>query len=145
MTSNSVEREVVARDREIDNPFTKDLQVTAIHGARPTSRTASRASPRRTSCSTRTPARSSPSSCTSSRARRSAACRPISTRRVLHADGEPLPGLYAAGEVAGFGGGGMHGYRALEGTFLGGCLFSGRTAGRALAAARSLARPWTLC
>jgi predicted oxidoreductase len=54
--------------------------------------------------------------------------------RVLGAGGDPLPGLYAAGEVAGFGGGGMHGYRALEGTFLGGCLFSGRTAGRALAA-----------
>jgi uncharacterized protein len=53
--------------------------------------------------------------------------------RVLAAGGEPLPGLYAAGEVAGFGGGGMHGYRALEGTFLGGCLFSGRTAGRAAA------------
>jgi predicted oxidoreductase len=50
--------------------------------------------------------------------------------RVLRADGEPLPGLYAAGEVAGFGGGGVHGYRALEGTFLGGCLFSGRIAGR---------------
>ena len=55
--------------------------------------------------------------------------------RVLHAGGEPVPGLYAAGEVAGFGGGGMHGYRALEGTFLGGCIFSGRTAGRAAAAA----------
>ncbi len=52
--------------------------------------------------------------------------------RVLRADGTPLPGLYAAGEVAGFGGGGMHGYRSLEGTFLGGCLFSGRVAGRAL-------------
>ena len=51
--------------------------------------------------------------------------------RVLDADGAPIPGLYAAGEVAGFGGGGMHGYRALEGTFLGGCLFSGRVAGRA--------------
>ena len=49
--------------------------------------------------------------------------------RVLRSDGEPLPGLYAAGEAAGFGGGGMHGYRALEGTFLGGCLFSGRVAG----------------
>ena len=46
-----------------------------------------------------------------------------------------VPGLYAAGEVAGFGGGGVHGYRALEGTFLGGCLFSGRVAGRAAAAA----------
>ena len=56
--------------------------------------------------------------------------------RVLGASGEPLPGLYAAGEVAGFGGGGMHGYRALEGTFLGGCLFSGRIAGRAAAEPR---------
>jgi predicted oxidoreductase len=55
--------------------------------------------------------------------------------RVLRKDGSPLPGLYAAGEVAGFGGGGMHGYRSLEGTFLGGCLFSGRAAGRAAAAA----------
>jgi predicted oxidoreductase len=55
--------------------------------------------------------------------------------RVLRADHTPLPGLYAAGEIAGFGGGGMHGYRSLEGTFLGGCLFSGRTAGRAAAAA----------
>jgi predicted oxidoreductase len=54
---------------------------------------------------------------------------------VLGADGAPLGGLYAAGEVSGFGGGGMHGYRALEGTFLGGCLFSGRAAGRAAAAA----------
>jgi predicted oxidoreductase len=54
--------------------------------------------------------------------------------RVLGSAGEPVPGLYAAGEVAGFGGGGMHGYRSLEGTFLGGCLFSGRTAGRAAAA-----------
>jgi predicted oxidoreductase len=50
--------------------------------------------------------------------------------RVLGTDGAPIPGLYAAGEAAGFGGGGMHGYRSLEGTFLGGCLFSGRTAGR---------------
>jgi uncharacterized protein len=55
--------------------------------------------------------------------------------RVLTADGTPLPGVYAVGEVAGFGGGGMHGYRSLEGTFLGGCLFTGRTAGRALARA----------
>ena len=53
--------------------------------------------------------------------------------RVIGAGGQPLPGLYAAGEVAGFGGGGYHGYRALEGTFLGGCLFSGRAAGRAIA------------
>jgi predicted oxidoreductase len=57
--------------------------------------------------------------------------------RVLDDVGAPVPGLYAAGEVAGFGGGGMHGYRALEGTFLGGCLFSGRAAGRAVALATS--------
>lgn len=55
--------------------------------------------------------------------------------RVFGGDLAPLPGLYAVGEAAGFGGGGMHGYRALEGSFLGGCLFSGRQAGRAAAAA----------
>ncbi len=53
--------------------------------------------------------------------------------RALGPAGEVVPGLYAAGEVAGFGGGGVHGYNALEGTFLGGCLFSGRAAGRDLA------------
>jgi len=52
--------------------------------------------------------------------------------RVIGHGGDPVPGLYAAGEVAGFGGGGMHGYNALEGTFLGGCIFSGRVAGRAV-------------
>jgi predicted oxidoreductase len=53
--------------------------------------------------------------------------------RVLRPDGEPIPGLYAAGEAAGFGGGGMHGKRSLEGTFLGGCVFSARLAARAIA------------
>jgi len=52
---------------------------------------------------------------------------------VLGIDGQPVPGLFAAGEVSGFGGGGVHGYRALEGTFIGGCLFSGRQVGRYLA------------
>ena len=55
--------------------------------------------------------------------------------RVLRMDGTAVPALYAAGEVAGFGGGGVHGYRALEGTFLGGCLYSGRVAGRSAATA----------
>ena len=55
--------------------------------------------------------------------------------RVLQPDGNPVDGLYAVGEAAGFGGGGMHGYRGLEGSFLGGCLFSGRIAGRAAASA----------
>ncbi len=57
--------------------------------------------------------------------------------RVFGTNGQIIPGLYAVGEAAGFGGGGMHGYRSLEGTFLGGCLFSGRNAGRA--AAKSVA------
>ncbi|WP_370267725.1 FAD-binding dehydrogenase [Nioella sp.] len=52
--------------------------------------------------------------------------------RVLRSDGQVFPGLYAAGEVAGFGGGGYHGYNALEGTFLGGCIFSGKVVGEAL-------------
>ena len=55
--------------------------------------------------------------------------------QVLDAAGAPVPGLYAAGEAAGFGGGGYHGYNALEGTFLGGCIFTGRCAGRHVAAA----------
>jgi predicted oxidoreductase len=53
--------------------------------------------------------------------------------RVLRADGSVIPGLYAVGEAAGFGGGGVHGKRSLEGTFLGGCVFSGRLAAQAIA------------
>jgi predicted oxidoreductase len=130
-----VEREIVARDREIENPYTKDLQVTAIRGAR-------RYLPDRI---TRVAA---PHRILDPKAGPLIAVRlNILTRktlgglqtdlssRVLRADGQPLQGLYAAGEVAGFGGGGVHGYRSLEGTFLGGCLFSGRIAGRAVAAA----------
>ncbi len=55
--------------------------------------------------------------------------------QMIGADGAPVPGLFAAGEAAGFGGGGYHGYNALEGTFLGGCIFSGRNAGRSRAVA----------
>jgi predicted oxidoreductase len=130
-----VRDEVLARDREVANPFAKDLQLAAIREAR-------RYVPDRI---TRVVA---PHRLTDPDAGPLIAVKlHILTRktlggiqtdldgRVLRADGDPLPGLYAAGEVAGFGGGGMHGYRALEGTFLGGCLFSGRTAGRALGAA----------
>jgi len=52
--------------------------------------------------------------------------------RVLNRSGEPIPGLFAAGEMAGFGGGGSHGRGTLEGTFLGGCILTGRIAGRAI-------------
>ena len=135
LDADTVTREVVARDREMVNKFTKDLQVMTIHGAR-----AYRGD--------KLVRVSAPHQILDPKAGPLIAVRlHILTRktlgglhtdldaRVLRADGTPLPGVYAAGEVAGFGGGGVHGYRALEGTFLGGCLFSGRTAGRAAAAA----------
>jgi predicted oxidoreductase len=131
----ALEAEIVARDREIDNPFTKDLQITALRGAR-------------SYLGDRLIRVAKPHRLLDPKAGPLIAVRlSILTRktlgglqtdldaRVLRDDGTPLPGVYAAGEVAGFGGGGMHGYRALEGTFLGGCLFSGRVAGRAAARA----------
>ena len=125
-----LEHEIVARDREIDNKFGKDAQVMAIRAARqylgdklirvakphkildpdagPLIAVKLHVLTRKTLGGLETDLSS----------------------RVLQPGGEPLPGVYAAGEVAGFGGGGVHGYRALEGTFLGGCIFSGRIAGR---------------
>ncbi|MFC0601643.1 FAD-binding dehydrogenase [Streptomyces palmae] len=131
----ALHREVAARDRAIANPYTKDLQVTALRGARRYlgDRLIRTAAPHRILDRSAGPL--------------IAVRLHILTRktlggletdlhsRVLTEGGEPLPGLYAAGEAAGFGGGGVHGYRALEGTFLGGCIFSGRTAGRAAARA----------
>ena len=128
-----VRREVEARDREIENPFTKDAQIAALRNARsylgdklirvapPHRLLDPKAGPligvrlnlltRKTLGGIETDLES----------------------RALGADGQPVPGLWAAGEAAGFGGGGVHGYRSLEGTFLGGCLFSGRAAGRSVA------------
>ncbi|MEW1719010.1 FAD-binding dehydrogenase [Streptomyces sp. NPDC093109] len=132
---SELRREITARDREIANPFTKDLQVTAIRGARrylgdKLIRTATphrildpKAGPLiavRLNILTRKSLGGLETDLSS---------------RVLTDGGDPLPGVYAAGEAAGFGGGGVHGYRSLEGTFLGGCVFSGRTAGRAAAQA----------
>jgi predicted oxidoreductase len=130
----TVAEEVTARDREVANNYTKDGQITAIRAARgylgdklgrvvaPHRLVDPKAGPliavklhiltRKTLGGLETDLDS----------------------RVLGAEGTPLNGLYAAGEVAGFGGGGVHGYRALEGTFLGGCIFSGRAAGRGAAA-----------
>ena len=132
---DEMKREIEARDRELDNPFTKDMQIAAIHNARQYrgDKLIRTAPPHRILDPKNGPL--------------IAVRLNILTRktlggletdlsaRVLGDDGEPVPGLYAAGEAAGFGGGGMHGYRALEGTFLGGCIFSGRAAGRAAAAA----------
>ena len=126
---------VAARDREVANPFTKDMQLTAVHGARRyrADRLVRVARPHRFLDPAAGPL--------------IAVRLHLLTRKtlgglhtnldgqVLDTAGQPVPGLYAAGEVAGFGGGGMHGYRALEGTFLGGCLFSGRAAGRSAARA----------
>ncbi|MBA2764848.1 MAG: FAD-binding dehydrogenase [Thermoleophilaceae bacterium] len=131
----SVEREVVARDRELDNPYTKDLQITAIHGARRyfADRVSRIAAPHRILDPKAGPLIAVRLSIVTRKTL--GGLQTDLSGRALRASGEPLPGLYAAGEVAGFGGGGVHGYRSLEGTFLGGCIFSGRIAGRAAAAA----------
>jgi predicted oxidoreductase len=130
-----IEREVNARDRELDNKFGKDAQIMAIRAAR-------KYIGDRVIRVTKPHKLLNPASGPLIAVRLWVLTRKtlggLETDldgRVLAAGGEPLPGVYAAGEVAGFGGGGVHGYRALEGTFLGGCLFSGRIAGRAAAKA----------
>ncbi|MFG2711498.1 FAD-binding dehydrogenase [Streptomyces goshikiensis] len=133
----TVRGEIVARDREIANPFTKDLQVTAIHGARKYlgDRLIRTAAPHRILDPKAGPLIAVRLSILTRKSL--GGLETDLSSRVLTGSGDPLPGLYAAGEAAGFGGGGVHGYRALEGTFLGGCVFSGRAAGRAAAAAVS--------
>jgi uncharacterized protein len=132
---DALEREIVARDREVANPYTKDLQLTAIHGARRflADRITRVAAPHRILDPDAGPLIAVRLSILTRKSL--GGLQTDLSSRVLTASGEPLPGLYAAGEVAGFGGGGVHGYRALEGTFLGGCLFSGRAAGRGAASA----------
>jgi predicted oxidoreductase len=128
---DAIRTQIAARDREFDNPFSKDAQVTAIHGARRYlgDKLIRTARPHRILDPGAGPL--------------IAVRLNILTRktlgglhtdldsRALDASGQIVPGLYAVGEAAGFGGGGYHGYNALEGTFLGGCIFSGRNAGRA--------------
>ncbi|ROO26834.1 FAD-binding dehydrogenase [Salinisphaera orenii MK-B5] len=127
---DALARQIAARDREIDHPYSKDAQITAIHGARRYigDRLFRTATPHKLLDPANGPL--------------IAVRLHILTRKTLgglhtNVDGQvldahmtPIPGLYAAGEVAGFGGGGHHGYNALEGSFLGGCIFSGRCAGR---------------
>lgn len=129
----SIKEILEARDREIDNPFTKDAQITAIRGARKyLGDRLIRTAPLHKILDP-------------SAGPLIAVKLHILTRKtlggletnlsgqVLDSSGNIISGLYAAGEAAGFGGGGMHGYSALEGSFLGGCIFSGRTAGRTAA------------
>ncbi|MGY1837148.1 FAD-binding dehydrogenase [Blastococcus sp. SYSU DS0510] len=130
-----VEREIVARDREVGNTFTKDLQLTAIRGARNYlgDKLIRVAPPHRLLDPDAGPLVAVRLNLLTRKSL--GGLETDLSGRVLRPGGEVFRGLYAAGEVAGFGGGGVHGYRSLEGTFLGGCLFSGRGAGRALAAA----------
>jgi predicted oxidoreductase len=131
----AVEATIVARDRELANPFGKDPQLAAIRAARRYrgDRLIRVAAPHRL-----LDPKAGPLIAVRLRVLTRKTLGGLETdlqSRVLGADGTPVPGVWAAGEVAGFGGGGMHGYRSLEGTFLGGCLFSGRAAGRSAAAA----------
>ncbi|MFD4722198.1 FAD-binding dehydrogenase [Streptomyces sp. NPDC087659] len=133
----ALRREIIARDREMANPFTKDLQVTAIRGARRYlgDKLIRTASPHRILDPGAGPLIAVRLNILTRKSL--GGLETDLSSRVLADGGEPLPGLYAAGEAAGFGGGGVHGYRSLEGTFLGGCIFSGRAAGRAAAKAVS--------
>ena len=128
-----IERQIADRDAQLDNEFSKDAQVTAIHGARTYlgDKLARVATPHKILDPKNGPLIAVRLSVVTRKTL--GGLQTDLSSRVLAPDGTPLPGLYAAGEVAGFGGGGMHGYRSLEGTFLGGCIFSGRTAGRAAA------------
>ncbi len=128
-----VRREVVARDREIENDFTKDAQIGMLRSMRGYrgDRLIRTAAPHRL----QDPA-AGPLVAVQLHVLTRKSLGGIQTDldgRALDATGSPVPGLFAAGEASGFGGGGVHGYRALEGTFLGGCLFSGRQAGRGVA------------
>ncbi|PYF06017.1 FAD-binding dehydrogenase [Ureibacillus chungkukjangi] len=127
-----IKDQILARDRELDNKFTKDMQVMAIQSARQY-------------LGDKLIRVAKPHKLLDSKNGRLIAVRlNILSRKtlgglqtnlngqVLGESGEPIPGLYAAGEVSGFGGGGVHGYRSLEGTFVGGCLFTGRKVGEYL-------------
>ncbi|MFW6689495.1 FAD-binding dehydrogenase [Streptomyces sp. MAR4 CNX-425] len=131
----ALRRTLTARDREIDNPYTKDMQITALRGARGFlgDKLVRAAPPHRFLDPKNGPLIAVRLNILTRKSL--GGLETDLSSRVLAEGGEPLPGLYAAGEAAGFGGGGVHGYRSLEGTFLGGCLFSGRAAGRAAAKA----------
>ena len=123
---------VEARDREIENTFSKDAQVTAIRGARNYlgDKLMRTAKPHRLLDPSKGPLIAVKLNILT---RKTLGGLPTDLPgRVLEENGKVVPGLYAAGEVAGFGGGGYHGYNALEGTFLGGCIFSGRVVGQSV-------------
>lgn len=129
----AIRRQIEARDLQVANPFCKDVQVQGIRNARRAlgDRLGRVAAPHRI-----LDPKAGPLIATKLHILTRKTLGGIQTdlsSRAIGSNGEPIAGLYAAGEVAGFGGGGVHGYNALEGTFLGGCIFSGRAAGRAAA------------
>lgn len=137
---DEIEQQIVARDREVANPYSKDAQLMAAANVR-------RYLPDKVSRTAKPHRILDPGHGPLIAVRLNVLSRKtlggLQTNldsQVMRPDGTAFPGLYAAGEVAGFGGGGVHGYNALEGTFLGGCVFSGRAAGRALARTLGKAR-----
>lgn len=128
-----IERQILARDREMDNKFTKDLQITALRGARNYigDKRIRVAKPHKILDAKKGPLIAVRLHIVSRKTL--GGLQTNLSGQVLNSDGNSVPGLYAAGEVSGFGGGGIHGYRSLEGTFVGGCLYTGRVAGRAIA------------
>ncbi len=128
-----VRRQIEERDRQLANPYSKDAQVQGIHNARRYlgDRLGRVATPHRVLDPDAGPLIGVKLHILTRKTL--GGIQTDLDSRALGPDGSPVDGLYAAGEVAGFGGGGVHGYNALEGTFLGGCLFSGRAAGRAAA------------
>jgi len=129
---SEIERQIQARDREIDNKFTKDLQITALRGTRNYigDKLIRVAAPHKILDSANGPLIAVRLHILSRKTL--GGLQTDLSGKVLNSLQAPIPGLYAAGEVAGFGGGGVHGYRSLEGTFLGGCLFTGLKTGRAI-------------
>ncbi len=129
----AVERVIRARDAEFENPFSKDAQAMSVHNSR---RYLGDRLTRTTKPHKLLDESAGPLVGIKLHVLTRKSLGGVQTdlsSRALDANGSPIPGLYAVGEAAGFGGGGVHGYNALEGTFLGGCLFSGRAAGRAIA------------
>jgi uncharacterized protein len=126
----SIRRQIEARDLQLGNPYSKDAQVQGIRNARRYlgDKLGRVATPHRILDPATGPLIGVKLHILTRKTL--GGIQTDLSSRALGLDGQPVRGLYAAGEVAGFGGGGVHGYNALEGTFLGGCLFSGRAAGR---------------
>lgn len=127
-----IKDQILARDRELDNKFSKDAQVTAMRGARNYlgDKFIRVAKPHKI-----LDGKSGPLIAVRLHLLTRKTLGGLQTNldgAVLNEAGEVVKGLFAAGEVCGFGGGGVHGYRSLEGTFVGGCLFTGLTVGRYL-------------